>query len=113
MGGCSQQDLAQASGRLCADARGILDFGCGTGMWLFKCFLRGTKSHAAIDISKEASRPANETKAFPTADEFTFACGGSEVLKSLPAGSYHGVILSHIADNLIPADAAKVPGGEI
>lgn len=45
---------------LCQDSDSILDFGCGNGVWLFRCFLRGTSEHIGIDISEEGIRVAEE-----------------------------------------------------
>lgn len=107
---------------LCQDSDSILDFGCGNGVWLFRCFLRGTSEHIGIDISEEGIRVAEEIHKIMKKGKFTFAVGGVEVLGNIPDTSVDGAILSNILDNLIPSDAVKTlaeikrvvkPGGKI
>lgn len=93
---------------LCEGSSSILDFGCGNGIWLYKCFLRGTKKHIGVDISNEGIRVAKETYKKMGEGEFAFTTGGVEALKTVPEDSVDGVILSNIIDNLIPVDAIKV-----
>ncbi|HHT66355.1 MAG: class I SAM-dependent methyltransferase [Caldicoprobacterales bacterium] len=102
------EDVDNALDWLCEDSVSILDFGCGNGVWLFKCLLRGTKKHFGIDLSHEGIRVANETYKRMGKGEFIFAAGGVEALESVSGDSIDGVILSNIIDNLIPADTVKV-----
>lgn len=101
-------DVDNALEWLCEGSDSILDFGCGNGVWLFKCLLRGTKKHIGIDISGEGIRVAKETYKKMGKGEFIFTIGGVEALEAVSDDSIDGVILSNIIDNLIPADAIKV-----
>ena len=100
-------DLDKALDWLCEDSDSILDFGCGSGAWLFKCHLRGTKFHRGIDISKEGIEVARKIQKESEKENFTFTVGGVETLESIPENSFDGVILSNIIDNLIPSDTIK------
>lgn len=56
-------DLDNALDWLCQNSSSILDFGCGNGVMLFKCCLRGTNNHRGIDISEEGiKRPQRDSK---------------------------------------------------
>ena len=101
-------DLDRSLDWLCEDSNSILDFGCGNGVLLFKCCLRGTKNHRGIDISEEGIKVARKIQKDSEIGNFTFTVGGVEVLESVISDSFDGVILSNIIDNLIPSDAIKV-----
>lgn len=100
-------DLDEALDWLCQDSVSILDFGCGSGIWLFKCSFRGTKTHLGIDISEEGIKVARELQKVNKKETFNFTAGGVEKLESVAGGSFDGVILSNVIDNLIPSDAIK------
>ena len=93
---------------LCENTHSVLDFGCGSGVWLLKCLMRGTKEHIGIDISKEAIRVARENQKMTNKGKFTFTVGGVEALKSLLDNSVDGAVLSNTIDNLVPSDTIKV-----
>lgn len=93
---------------LCEGVGTILDFGCGNGVWLYKCFLRGTKEHIGIDISEEGIRVAKEIQNMMDRGQFTFTVGVVEAIEAIPSDSVDGVLLSNIIDNLIPKDTIKV-----
>lgn len=93
---------------LCQGSISILDFGCGNGVWLYKCLVRGTKEHIGIDISQEGIRVAKEIYKAMGNGKFTFNVGGVEALKSVTDKSVDGIVLSNIIDNLMPADTIKV-----
>ena len=101
-------DLNRALDWLCDNSDSILDFGCGNGIFLFKCCMRGTKTHRGIDISGEAIRVAREIQKLSGIEGFAYSTGGVEKLKTISDNSFDGVILSNIIDNLYPADAIKV-----
>ncbi|MCF6464805.1 class I SAM-dependent methyltransferase [Clostridium sp. Cult2] len=105
--GIGHGDLDKALDWLCQDSNSILDFGCGNGVWLFKCYLRGTKVHRGIDIAEEGIKIAREIQKVSKKENFIFTVGGVETLESIPNDSFDGVILSNIIDNLIPSDAIK------
>ena len=65
-------DLDKALDWLCEDSNSILDFGCGSGTWLFKCYLRGTKFHRGIDISKAGIEVARKIQKESEKENFTF-----------------------------------------
>jgi arsenite methyltransferase len=101
-------DLDKALDWLCHNSDSILDFGCGNGVMLFKCSLRGTKNHRGIDISEEAIKVARAIQKLSEKEGFTFSVGGVEELEAIADGTFDGVILSNIIDNLFPQDAIKV-----
>lgn len=101
-------DLDRALNWLCHNSNSILDFGCGNGVMLFKCCLRGTKNHRGIDISEEGIKVAKEIQKLSGKEGFTFSVGGVEELETIADGAFDGVILSNIIDNLIPQDTIKV-----
>lgn len=102
------EDVDLALDWLCEGTSSVLDFGCGNGVWLFKCFLRGTKEHIGIDISHEGIRVAKEMQKMMDQGDFTFTVGGVEALEGIPSNSVDGILLSNIIDNLIPSDTIKV-----
>jgi arsenite methyltransferase len=101
-------DLDKALDWLCLDSNSILDFGCGKGVMLFKCCIRGTKIHKGIDISEEGIKAAREIQKVSGKDNFCFSAGGVEKLETIDDESFDGAILSNIIDNLFPSDAIKV-----
>lgn len=101
-------DLDKALDWLCQNSNSILDFGCGNGSLLFKCYLRGTKIHRGIDISEEGIKVARKIQKESKKENFIFAVGGVESLESIANISFEGVILSNVIDNLIPSDAFRV-----
>ncbi|NLP15747.1 MAG: class I SAM-dependent methyltransferase [Clostridiales bacterium] len=103
-----QNDLDKALDWLCHDSDSILDFGCGNGVMLFKCCLRGTKIHRGIDISEEGIKFAKEIQKLSEKEGFTFTLGEVEELETIADGTFDGVILSNIIDNLFPQDTIKV-----
>ncbi len=107
---------------LCDGTRSVLDFGCGNGVTLLLCGLRGTWRHTGIDFSPEGIRLARESAKCMDGGEYKFIEGGPECLTCVPSASEDAVILSNIVDNLSPADALYVldqirrivrPGGKI
>ncbi len=101
-------DLDYGLDWLCKGSNSILDFGCGNGGWLFKCFLRGTKNHFGIDFSHEGIRVAKEIQKETGEGNFIFTVGEVEAMESISDDSIDGVVLSNIIDNLIPLDTFKV-----
>ena len=101
-------DLDYGSDWLCQDSNTVLDFGCGNGAWLFKCFIRGTKNHIGIDISQEGIRVAKEIQKATEEGNFIFTVGGIEALEAISDNSVDSVVLSNIIDNLIPSDTIRV-----
>ena len=113
--------LDEAFDWLCESGGSILDFGCGNGVSLHYCALRGTRKHLAIDISEEGIRIA-EKRPFNGDAEFDYKAGGVEVLSKVGSASMDGVILMNIIDNLHPDDGVKTlkeikrilrPGGKV
>ncbi|MEN6470753.1 MAG: class I SAM-dependent methyltransferase [Clostridiaceae bacterium] len=92
---------------LCEGAEGVLDFGCGNGVTLCLCALRGTKRHVGIDLSPAGISAAERLFAeAPGAGAGGFFEGGVERLTNMPANDMDAAILFNIADNLPPVDAA-------
>ena len=67
-----QKDLDKALDWLCHNSESIFGFGCGNGVLLLKCCLRGTKIHRGIDISEEAIEAAMEIQKLSGKGDFTF-----------------------------------------
>lgn len=112
--------LDAAADWLCDGADFVVDFGCGNGLALYKCALRGTKRHTGVDLSPEAIASA---KANPLYGEgFDFICGDVASLEKLETDKADVAILFNIADNLLPEDTEKLlsqihrilkPGGKL
>ena len=103
-------------------AETVLDFGCGSGTVLFLCFRHGTRRHIGIDLSSQAIEKAREKSRLAPGGEYTFLCGGTELLPQVDAASADAAVLSNILDNLYPEDALFVldevkrilkPGGRL
>lgn len=117
-----QQDLNEAAEWFQAGTESVLDFGCGSGTYLFDCALRGTKRHIGIDVSEAAIALARERAKLFGCGSFEFIQGSSDNLKAISDNSIDGAVLSNIVDNLLPEDAMTVldnihrilrPGGKI
>lgn len=91
---------------LCDGAKAVLDFGCGSGALSFRCGFCGVQSVLGIDLSEEAIRLAAACAG--AVPQCRFQHGSLEQLRSLPDGSFDGVILSNILDNLYPDDALEL-----
>lgn len=106
---------------LCENAQRVLDFGCGNGVLLLLCALRGAKALWGIDLSPAAL--TNARGRFDRAGiSVTLLEGGVEALEQLASDSFDAVLLSNILDNLYPEDAMELlaqcrrllrPGGRI
>lgn len=116
------QQLDAALDWLCADAASVLDFGCGNGVVLVKCALRGASHLTGIDLSGEAIRQARGVMDCNGQQNATLVQGGVEALEALGEGSMDAVILWNIIDNLPPQEALRAldavrrivrPGGRI
>lgn len=106
---------------LCQGADRVLDFGCGNGVLLLLCALRGAKALWGVDLSPAAL--ANAHGRFDRAGiPVNLLEGGVEALEQLAPDSFDAVLLSNILDNLYPEDALELlaqcrrllrPGGHI
>lgn len=114
--------LTAAFNWLCDGAQSILDFGCGNGTALCWCALRGVETLTGIDLSPAAVRLARACAGLMPSGRFDYRCGGVDLLDALPDGSFDGVILMNILDNLYPEDGEKLldacerlltPGGKM
>lgn len=105
-----KKELQKATDFLCNNTESVLDFGCGNGSWLFKCFKRGTKHHIGIDLSEEAIALASRLKTLVKSKDakFEFYQGGISELEKIKNSSVDAVILSNIVDNLVPEDANQL-----
>ncbi len=103
-----QEDLNEALKWLSRGTNSIVDYGCGSGAFLFHCALCGTKHHVGIDISTEAITLAKERARYFERDNFEFIQGGLECLNEMEENVMEGAILSNIVDNMIPKDAELV-----
>lgn len=107
---------------ICEKSSALLDFGCGNGVTLFLCALRGVKRLYGIDLSGEAIKSAIARSALMEQGEYRFICGGAGSLSELPDTSFDGALLYNILDNLYPEDCQTVlmhcgrllkPGGRV
>lgn len=106
---------------LCENAQRVLDFGCGNGVLLLLCALRGAKELWGVDLSPAAL--TNARGRFDRAGiSVNLQAGGVEALEQLASDSFDAVLLSNILDNLYPEDAMELlaqcrrllrPGGRI
>lgn len=105
-----QKDLEAAISWVSISAEKMLDYGCGSGTMLFKCFdNKNVCSCLGIDISEKAIELAKATAKFNNLeDRASFICGGIEALKGIRGNSFDGVILSNIIDNVMPIDAEVI-----
>lgn len=115
------QGLDRGLDWLCQGAGRVLDFGCGNGVLLLLCALRGVKELWGIDLSPAALANANgrfDRAGIPV----NLQAGGVEALDALEPDFFDGVLLSNILDNLYPEDALELlaqsrrllrPGGRI
>ena len=90
---------------LCENRSIVLDFGCGSGSYLFYCALRGTKKHIGIDLSEEAINLANKRKDLMDKGEFEFFVGDVKQLEKIENETIESIIISNTIDNLYPEDA--------
>ena len=115
------QGLDRGLDWLCQGARRVLDFGCGNGVLLLLCALRGVNELWGLDLSPAAL--ANANGRFARAGiPVNLQAGGVEALNTLEPDSFDAVLLSNILDNLYPEDALELlaqsrrllrPGGRI
>lgn len=106
---------------LCENAQRMLDFGCGNGVLLLLCALRGAKELWGVDLSPAAL--ANARGRFDRAGiPVNLLEGSVDVLEQLAPDSFDAVLLSNILDNLYPEDSLELlsqcgrllrPGGRI
>ncbi len=94
---------------LCRDDGFILDFGCGDGRVLNRCFDYGAEKVLGIDISKNAVQKAKKAAEKNNLnDRSSFIIGGIDELKNISSETADGIILFNIVDNLKPEDGVKV-----
>ncbi len=94
---------------LCRNDGFILDFGCGDGRVLNRCFDYGAEKVLGIDISKNAVQTANKAAKKNNLNERSyFVIGGIDELKNISSDTADGIILFNIVDNLKPEDGIKV-----
>lgn len=86
-------------------AHSVLDFGCGNGIALFYCALRGTRRHAGIDLSRKGIESALLRAEKMRCGEYAFTVGGVEALETIADRSFDAVLMLNILDNLYPDDA--------
>ena len=92
---------------LCENAQRVLDFGCGNGVLLLLCALRGAKELWGVDLSPAAL--TNARGRFDRAGiSVNLQAGGVEALEQLASDSFDAVLLSNILDNLYPEDALEL-----
>lgn len=83
----------------------MLDFGCGNGVALFFCALRGTRRHVGIDLSRRGIESALMRAEKMPCGEYAFTLGGVEALEKIADRSFDSLLLMNILDNLYPDDA--------
>ncbi|MDR0929513.1 MAG: class I SAM-dependent methyltransferase [Oscillospiraceae bacterium] len=118
---CGHAGLDRALTWLCTPGGSLLDFGCGNGVLLLKCALRGMKLVLGIDASPVAARLAGDFLVENDV-EGKVLCGDTAALEALPPGAWDAAILSNILDNLPPEESLRAlhavhralrPGGRV
>lgn len=108
-GKLSPPELEQALQWLCRDASTVLDFGCGHGHALARCFDYGVEHITGLDVSQEAIELARRVlKKHGYQSRSTLICGGLDALKAIKETPVDAVILFNVLDNLLPRDAEEV-----
>lgn len=97
--------LDEALDWLTEGAQSALDFGCGNGIALFLCALRGTRRHLGIDLSRKGIESALLRAEKMPCGEYAFAVGGVETLEKIADRSFDSMLMMNILDNLYPDDA--------
>lgn len=100
--------LNQGLDWLCQGARRVLDFGCGNGVLLLYCALRGAKELVGMDLSPAGISNARLRFRRAGLEPFTLLVGGVETLEQWPPDSFDAILLSNILDNLYPQDAMSL-----
>jgi len=102
-------ELEEAIQWLCHNSKLILDFGCGTGRVLSRCFDYDIDSIYGIDLSVNAINLAQQIMGKNNLkDNSYYICGDIESLYKMNANQFDGVILFNIIDNLKPEDGIIV-----
>lgn len=102
------EDIDSSLAWLTENASSIIDFGCASGSMLFLCSHYGTTSHIGIDLSQQGIANARTRAKLMPDKQFSFICGGVDVLSPIESASMDAAILSNIIDNLYPDDAHSV-----
>lgn len=98
-------EVEQAVEWLCDGSEQILDFGCGSGKLLGRCFAYGAVNICGIDLSDQAIKLAEKVMdKYDLQHRSKFICGGLQTLQQIYAEQYDGVILFNIIDNIKPDD---------
>jgi ubiquinone/menaquinone biosynthesis C-methylase UbiE len=90
---------------LSKDSKNVIEFGCGNGILILRCFYLGINSGLGIDISKKAIEASIKSAKLNNAKNFIFNNGGIETLYNSKDNSFDSAILSNILDNISPKDA--------
>lgn len=77
--------LNEALDWLCEKTSSVLDFGCGNGILLFLCALRGTKRHVGIDLSAAGIHAAKRSSEQAATGQYSFLRGGIERFHEIAA----------------------------
>jgi len=102
-------EIEEAIKWLCINSKLILDFGCGTGRVLNRCFDYGIDDIYGIDLSSKAIKLARQIMdKHNLQDKSNYKCGGLRSLQKINDMQFSGAILFNIIDNLKPEDGIKV-----
>lgn len=102
-------ELETALAWLAADAKTVLDFGCGSGRMLLRTLPLGASEVWGIDIAPAAiQRLQDLIRQYHLQERSHFACGSVEILEKMESHSIDAAILSNVVDNLMPDDAQRV-----
>lgn len=94
---------------MCENTKSILDFGCGTGKVLNRCFDYYIDCIYGIDLSAKAIKLAQQILAKNNLKaRSNYTCGGVKSLQAIDDNEFDGVILFNIIDNLKPEDGIFV-----
>lgn len=101
----------------------VLDFGCGPARPLLRAYYHGVRGGVGMDISPVAvDKAAAIARSHGLEKKFEFTRGGLPELQRFKEGSWGGIILFNILDNLLPAHGLLlieevhrllIPGGRL
>lgn len=102
------EDLEKAIKWLAKKSDNILDFGCGSGVFLARSYYNGISKGLGIDISKDAVKLGNKLIEFNDIDNFKIIFGDVNKLKEIESDSFDAAILSNVIDNVLPEDSVLI-----
>jgi SAM-dependent methyltransferase len=97
-------ELEKTLNWLAKDSDSVLDYGCGDGVLLVRCYYLGIESGLGIDISQEAVQKGMDNLEENNIDSYIIEKGNHLKLKEIKDDFFDSAILSNIIDNVLPED---------